>query len=325
MIKFLIQRPIAVLMAFLAMVIIGIITYFTLPVSLLPDIAIPDITVQMSMPNSSAREFENSIVSSLRTSLMQVNKLQDIKSETRDESAMINLRFQFGTNIDLAFIEVNEKIDAAMGYLPHEFERPRVIKASATDIPVFYLNLTLKKDGDKHKFLEMSDFAETVIKRRIEQLPEVSMVDVTGVVASEVRITPDINKLETSGFTLNDLESAIRANNIEAGSMLIRDGYFEYNVKFVTLLHTIKDIEDIYLRKSDRLYQLKDICKVEMTPVKERGYTIVNGKRAITLAVIKQSEENMDNMRKSLNETIDYFKNFYPDIDFSINRNQTEL
>jgi multidrug efflux pump subunit AcrB len=313
-------------MAFLAMVVIGVITYFALPVSLLPDIAIPDITVQVSMSNASARELENTVVSSLRTNLMQVNKLRDIKSETRDESAVVNLRFEFGTNIDLAFIEVNEKIDAAMGYLPREIERPRVIKASATDIPVFYLNLTLKKESEnKAKFLEMSEFAETVIKRRIEQLPEVSMVDMTGVVSSEVRITPDMNKFETSGFTLNDLEVAIKANNIEAGSMIIRDGYFEYNVKFSTLLHTIEDIENIYIKKSDRLYQLKDICKVEIAPVEERGYSTVNGKHAITLAIIKQSEENMDNMRKSLDITIRYFERLYPDIEFSINRNQTEL
>ncbi|MDR3265951.1 MAG: efflux RND transporter permease subunit, partial [Tannerella sp.] len=326
MIKFLIQHPIAVFMAFLAMVVIGVITYLTLPVSLLPDIAIPDITVQVAMPNASARELENTVVSSLRTNLMQVNKLRDIKSETRDESAILNLRFEFGSNINLAFIEVNEKIDASMGYLPRGVERPRVIKASATDIPVFYLNLTLKEANEnKAKFLEMSSFAETIIKRRIEQLPEVSMVDVTGVVTSEVRITPDMNKFETSGFTLNDLEAAISTNNIEAGSMIIRDGYFEYNVKFSTLLHSVEDIENIYVRKSDRLYQLKDICKVEMTPVEERGYSIVNGKRAVTLAIIKQSEENMENMKQSLTNTINYFKRLYPELDFSINRNQTEL
>lgn len=71
-------------------------------------------------------------------------KLKDMDSETRDGAGIIRLGFDFGTNTDLAFIEVNEKIDAAMNYLPKDAERPKVIKASATDIPVFYLNLTLK-------------------------------------------------------------------------------------------------------------------------------------------------------------------------------------
>jgi multidrug efflux pump subunit AcrB len=317
-------------MAFLAMVIIGVITYFTLPVSLLPDIPIPDITVQVSMPNSSAREVENTVATSLRRHLMQVTRLRDIKSETRDGSAQVNLRFDYGTNINLAFIEVNEKIDAAMNTMPRDLERPRVIKASATDLPVFYLNLTLKDDPrygdtDIERFLTMSEFAETVIKRRIEQLPEVTMADATGVVASRVQIMPDMNKLEIAGITLTDIESAIKNNNIEAGSMVIRDGYYEYNVKFSSLLHTTEDIENIYLRKADRIYQLKDLCSVKIVPEEERGFSVVNGKRAVTLAIIKQSAENMNDLKEALNSTISHFRALYPDIEFTVNRNQTEL
>ncbi len=171
MIKFLIQRPIAVLMAFTACFIIGLVTYSTLPISLLPNIAIPEITVQVSAVNTSARELENTIVKPLRGQLIQVSTLKDIHSESRDGAGIIRLSFDYGTNTDLAFIEVNEKIDAAMNFLPKETERPKVIKASATDIPVFYLNLTLKNDSAYHStqqqsFLDLCEFAESVIKRR---------------------------------------------------------------------------------------------------------------------------------------------------------------
>jgi multidrug efflux pump subunit AcrB len=317
-------------MSFLAMVIIGLITYFTLPVSLLPDIPIPNITVQVSMPNSSARELENTVVSNLRRQLMQVAKLRDIRSETRDETAQISLRFDYGSNINLAFIEVNEKIDAAMNNMPRGVERPRVIKASATDIPVFYLNLTLKDDGkygstNTQRFIEMSEFASRVIKRRIEQLPEVTMVDATGLISSQVQVLPDMDKLEIAGIALYEIESAISNNNIEPGSMIIRDGYYEYNIKFSALLHTAEDVENIYITKSDRIYQLKDLCAIKVVPEQERGYTVVNGKRAVTLAIIKQSSENMENLKSALSGTIEHFSQLYPDIDFTVNRNQTEL
>ena len=149
-----------------------------------PNIAIPEITIQVSAANTSARELENTIVKPLRSQLIQVSTLKDIHSESRDGAGIIRLSFDFGTNTDLAFIEVNEKIDAAMNYLPKETERPKVIKASATDIPVFYLNLTLKNDSaysitGQQSFLDLCEFAESVIKRRIEQLEEVAMVDVT--------------------------------------------------------------------------------------------------------------------------------------------------
>ena len=329
MIKFLIQRPIAVLMAFTAFFIVGLITYFTIPVSLLPDIAIPEITVQISGKNTSARELENTVVKPVRIQLMQVANLRDIHSETRDGSAIVKLNFDFGTNTDLAFIEVNEKIDAAMNYLPRDVERPRVIKASATDIPVFCLNLTLKNDRngkeDREAFLKLCQFADNVIKRRIEQLPEVAMVDVTGMVKSRLQIVPDNRQLEMANITLDDIESALKANNIEPGSMTVRDGYYEYNIKFSTLLRTADDVGNIYLRKNDRIFQLKNLARISVVPEKETGASLSNGKRAVTLAIIKQADENMDKMKASLKEVTDYFATIYPDIEFSVSRNQTEL
>lgn len=330
MIKFLLQRPIAVLMAFTACFIVGLATYFTIPVSLLPDIAIPEITIQVSSQNSSARELENTVVKPIRQQLMQVGKLRDIESETRDGSGIVRLSFDFGTDTDLAFIEVNEKIDAAMNYLPREIERPRVVKASATDIPVFCLNLTLKSDSaytplNEVQFLNLCQFAETVIKRRIEQLPEVAMVDITGMLGRQLQIIPDMNKLEMADISIQEIESALASNNIEPGSMSVRDGYYEYNIKFATLLRTLEDVQNIYIRKSDRIFQLKDLAQISIAPEKEKGASLSNGKRAVTLAVIKQADENMDNMKKSLKDVTDYFERIYPDIDFSITRNQTEL
>lgn len=330
MIKFLIQRPIAVLMAFTAFFIVGLVTYFTLPVSLLPDIAIPEITVQVSAQNTSARELENTIVKPLRQQLIQVAKLKDMNSETRDGAGIIRLSFDFGTNTDLAFIEVNEKIDAAMNYLPKDADRPKVIKASATDIPVFYLNLTLKNEelnsgSSLKEFLDLCEFAENVIKRRIEQLPEVAMVDVTGLVERQLQILPDPDKLAVLELSIEDIENALAQNNVEPGSMTVRDGYYEYNIKFSTLLRTEEDVKNILLRKEGRIVRLGDFCKVGIVPAKEKGVSMSNGKRAVTLAVIKQADENMDDMKNAINSTMDYFKKVYPDIDFSVSRNQTEL
>lgn len=325
MIDFLIRRPIAVLMAFTACFIIGLVTYFTLPVSLLPDIAIPEITVQISAKNTSARELENTMAKPLRQQLIQVAHLENLNSETRDGSGIIRLEFDYGTNTDLAFIEVNEKIDAAMNNLPKDTERPRVVKASATDIPVFYLNLTLKGEESQEKFLNLCNLADNVIKRRIEQLPEVAMVDMTGTVKRELQVVPDPNKLLTSGLSIEDLEKALNRNNVEPGSMTVRDGYYEYNIKFSTLLRTEDDVRNILINKDGRILRLGDLCEVDVVPSEEKGISMCNGKRAVTLAVIKQGDENMDTMKKAIYRTVRNMSESYPDIDFHINRNQTEL
>ncbi|MDR0661522.1 MAG: efflux RND transporter permease subunit [Prevotellaceae bacterium] len=330
MVRFLVRHPVAVCMAFVAFFLLGIITYINIPVSLLPDIAIPEITIQISGDNTSARELENTVVLPVRQQLLQVGKLRDIRSETRDGSAIIKLNFEFGVDTDLAFIEINEKVDEALNYIPKEVDRPRVVKASATDIPVFYLYLTLKNptafgESEEEDFLELCQFAEAVIHRRIEQLPQVAMVDMSGIVNKQVLITPNASYLEIVGITLGELEEVLQNNNIEPGSMVIRDGYYEYNVKFSSVLRTIEDIQNIYIKKNDKIFQLKDFAEVALVSEKEKGLVLYNGKRAISMAVIKQADENMSNMQASLNSTISDFEELYPHIDFNISQNQTEL
>jgi len=183
MVRYLIERPIAVIISFIAIVIVGIITAGLLPVSLLPEVKIPEITVYISHPNTSAIDLERTIVSGIRARLQQLPRLEDITSETRDNNAIIRLKFEYGTNTDYSFIEVNDKVDAAMAGLPREVRRPKIIKASTTDLPVFLLNLSLKGEAsgfDNERFDQLSNFAETVIRRRIEQLNSVAFADITG-------------------------------------------------------------------------------------------------------------------------------------------------
>jgi len=326
MIRFLINRPIAVFMSFTAFFILGIITYLNVPVSLLPDIAIPEITVQVTGKDMSARELENLRVGGIRRSLMQVSKLRDIRSETRDGSAILRLSFEYGTNTELAFIDVNEKIDESMRNAPAGTERPRVIKASATDIPVFNINLTLKNTAaDEEAFIEMSEVAEMIIRRQIEQLPEVAMVDMTGIVGKRVIVQPDREKMLVAGITLDMLEQSLSSANFEGGSATVRDGFYEYNISFSEAMRTVEDIRNVFIRHNDRIYQLKDLARVDVVPQEERGMAFYNGRRAIIMSIIKQADRNMADMQKTLEERIENLRGKFPDLQFSISQNQTEL
>ena len=330
MIRFLLCRPIAVFMAFTACFIVGMVTYNTLPVSLLPDIAIPEITVQVTGENTSARELENTVMRTLRSQLMQVGRLEDLRSETRDGSGIVRMRFEHGTNTDLAFIEVNEKIDVAMSYLPKSTARPRVIKASATDIPVLYLNLTLKDDkadapDAEERFLALCDFADNVVRRRLEQLQEVAMVDISGLTHKQVQIVPKQSKMEALGVTVQDIENALANSNVEPGSMTVREGYYEYNIRFSTVVRTVEDIENIPLRHDGRIMQMKELADIRIVPTTETGLTQYNGKRSVSLAIIKQADENMERMKAALNGTVRSLEYANPDISFNVSRNQTEL
>ena len=263
MVRFLVRRPIAVLVSTLALVALGIITFLQLPVSLLPDIDIPEITVQVNYPAASARQLNQAIVKPIRNQLQQINHLADLEAITQDGLSVIKLRFDYGTNINLAYIEANEKIDALMGVLPREMPRPRVIKASAGELPVFNINVI--PVGKETDFLASSEFCENVLKRRIEQLPEVALVDMSGLSEPEVLILPKPEMLQSLGITHQNLTQLLQQNNIDLGSFSIKDGQYQYNLKFSSVLRTPQDIEQLYFKadsQSGRLLQVKDIADV---------------------------------------------------------------
>ena len=332
MVKFLVHKPVAVLMSFLGIIILGFFSLFDLPVSLMPNIDIPEITIQINVSNMSAREMENVIVKPLRNNLIQLNHLEDITTESSNETGIIKLKFYHGTRMNYSFIEVNEKIDRAMSYLPSNIERPKVIKANSIDIPAFYLDLTLKKvelTNDKTElsqdFLDFNQFVNNVVRKRIEQISEVALVDISGLTYPEIIIIPDQKKLISLGISLNDIENTIKSQNMEIGSIMVRDNIYQYNLQLNTRLNTIKDIENLIFKKSGRLFKIKDFATVKKQSQKRKGLIIANGKEAVTMAVIKRSGAQMNQLKESLKSLISTMEEDYEDIEFNISRNQTKL
>lgn len=298
----------------------------------MPDIDIPEITVQVDADDMSARELEDAVVSRMRRELMQVNYLEDLRSETSNGNAVIKLDLAYGTDIDYSFVEVNEKIDRAMAYLPRDIKRPRVIKASASDVPVFYLNLTLRgtkatgKNGRvNQKFIDFNRFVKQVVRNRIEQLPEVAMVDVNGLVSTEILIEPHTQKMIALGVSLREIESAIIQQDVEIGSILVKNNQYQYNLRLGSSLKTIEDLQNIYIKTGNRLFQLKELAEVHEQPAKRTGLVLFNGREAVTMAVIKQEDQRMGALKRSLNHLVAQMKEDYPEVTFTIVRDQTKL
>ena len=326
MVRFLITRPVAVIMTFLAVILLGIVASMKLPVSLMPDIDIPKVTVTISRPDVSAREIENSVVSVLRRNLLQVPGLDNIESESRNGSALLRLSFKYGNDINLAFMEVNEKVDGAMNNLPRDLERPRIVKASATDIPVFLLNITLADTlAGNEKFAELSEFAETVIRKRIEQLPEVGMADITGQIKREIYISPDQKKMKSLEITNDEITRVVGLNNINIGSILVKNGKYLYNLEFSSYLKELDDVKNIYFKSGVRIVQLKDFAEVGIRQERPRGEYYSDGKRAVSLAIIKESTSKMAALESKMEEMINLFRKDYPQMEFRISQNQTRL
>ncbi|MEP0262334.1 efflux RND transporter permease subunit [Dokdonia sp.] len=325
MIRFLLQRPVAVFMASLAFLLLGTVAIFKIPTALMPDIPIPKITIQVSYPNNTARELETNVIRPLRNQLLQISRLKDISSEARDGSGTITLVFDYGVNTDFAFIETNEKVDATLNFLPRNLERPKVIKAATSDIPIINLTVGLKEPYTDERFLQLSEFTETVLKKRIEQLPDIALADMSGQIEGELIITPNRDAIISLNITNELITNTIRQNNFELGNLIIQNGIYQYNFKFSNPLRTQKDIEDIYITVSGRLFQLKDIAKVKLQPRKQRGSVFLNGERVLVLSIIKQADAKVYKLQEDLEALTKSLTTDYPDLVFHTNQDQTKL
>ncbi len=323
MFRQLLHRPIAVSMVLIAITAVGILALTYIPVSLMPEIDIPRITVQLSNPGASVTEVEQQMVTPLRYQLSQVAGLKDIETQSKMDAGSITLKFEPGSDMDLLFIDVNEKIDRAMNNMPKDMSRPKVIKASAMDIPAFYIDVTQKATaGDMG---QLSRLVRNVITKRIEQLPQTAMVDYSGTVGGEIDIVPDVGKTQALGITSHDLETAINDNNLVIEALSVVSGIYRYSIHFDSQILTKQDIENVYLQHEGRLLQLKDICDIEEKTGVRNGIVRHNGKDAVTIAVIKQNDAQMADLQKSIKSLIEDLQRNYPDLEFSITRDQTEL
>ena len=347
MLKNLLHRPIAVTMILIALVAIGVLSLTYIPVSLMPQIDIPRITVQCVKTGASVTEIEQQMINPLRQQLSQVAGLKDIESQSRIDAGTITMTFEPGADMDILFIEVNEKIDRAMNSLPKDMERPKIIKASAMDIPAFYVDVYYKDKAAKAKddrsklsgngadadvqeannmeLAQLSKLVRNVISKRIEQLQQVAMVDISGTVGSEIQCVPDMEKLETMGMSVGDIENAIKSNDIVLGALNVVSGIYRYTIHFDAQILNKEDIENIYLRHQGRMMQLKDVCQVIEKPAVRNGVVKHNDKDAISIAVIKQNDAQMEDLQDNMSTLLNDMKTDYPEVEFMVTRDQTQL
>ena len=346
MLKNLLHRPIAVTMILIAIVAIGVLSLTYIPVSLMPQIDIPKITVQCVKTGASVTEIEQQMINPLRQQLSQVAGLKDIESQSRSDAGTITMTFEPGADMDILFIEVNEKIDRAMNNLPKDMDRPKIVKASAMDIPAFYVDVFYKdkqrKSGDRDRggidetvmeereannmeLAQLSKLVRNVISKRLEQLPQVAMVDVSGTVGSEIQCVPDMEKLEAMGMNVSDIERAINNNNIVLGALSVVSGIYRYTIHFDAQILNREDVENIYFRHQGRMMQLKDVCRVIEKPAVRNGVVRHDGQDAVSIAVIKQNDAQMEDLQNDMGELLETMRDDYPDVEFSVTRDQTQL
>lgn len=321
---FLLNRPIAVTMSFLAFILLGIVSTQNIPVTLLPSIPIGKITIKTQADGYSLRKLEDEIVRNIRYQMMQISKVEDIYSKTYDGLGIVELSFPMGTDMDLALFEVNEQLDRVVGLFPRNIPRPVVMQIGASDIPIMYLNLTQSSES-MWSTTELSRFASDVVRRRLEQIPGVAFVDISGITHDEVAITPNPARMDILGITTNDIISLLSTTNHRLTTVKLQQGEQEYQIVFPALVSSLPQLRNMGIKKGDREVKLHEVCQIEIQPKPAAGYCVYNGLPAISMAVIGQDGSRVGQIKESIQAVINQLTTEYHQINFGVVNDQSEF
>lgn len=323
MVRFLLQRPVGVLMTFIALMVFSVIVIRSLPVALLPPIDVPQILVKVQYPNASPEAIEQNVLAPIRESMLTMAGLENIESQAGSETGTIRLTFDFGTKMELAYIEANEKIDRLSNSLPQDLPRPQVLRINTNDIPVIRVQVIPKAGID---LAEISLLSENVLKKRLEQLEGVALVDINGKREKIISVTPDLPALLALNMTEENLIQAIRFGNEELPGISVEDGQFRFYLRLATRASSPEDILGLPVRSKEGVtVDLSRVAKVQYETKEPMGFHLFGNQEALVITVHKQATAKMNDLVPQVYAAVDQFRGDYPQVDFDLSQDQSIL
>ncbi len=306
-----IKRPVLAIVLNLIIILLGLVCYDRLTVREYPNIDVPIINVETNYPGASAKVIESQVTKPLEDSLSGIEGIDFIRSISRSEQSQITVTFKLDRNAEDAASDVRDRVGRVRSKLPDEVDEPVVSKQEADAQPIIWLSL----NSTKHNALEVSEFARIKVRDRLQTLPGVSDVRLFAERQYAMRIWLSTDRMAAYGITTQDVETALRAQNVEIPAGRIESSKREFTVLSRTDLITPEQFEKIILRTATDGYlvRIKDVARVEYGPKDERQIARFNNKSTIALGVIKQSIANPIEISDAVNEALPEIQKALPE------------
>lgn len=285
--EFSIRRPVTTIMCFVSLVVIGLIASFRLPLEALPDISAPFLFVQIPYTGSTPEEVERTIIRPVEESLATMTGIKRMRSSATSEAALIYIEFSdWDRDIAIAASDARERIDAIRSDLPDDLQRYNVFKWSSSDQPVLKVRLASTTD-----LTTAYDMLDREFKRRIERIPGVARVDITGAPPNEVEIAIDPNRLNAHGLSINELSERLRTLNFSISAGQIDDNGQRVRVQPVGEITDLQEMRDLVINAKG--LRLSDIADVRLKPARMNYGRRLDGNPAVGLDIFKERSANL--------------------------------
>jgi HAE1 family hydrophobic/amphiphilic exporter-1 len=302
MIRFAIQRPVAITMFFVALMVVGVVSFKRIPVDLLPSIIYPRLTVVTGYENIPADDLERLVTEPLEEVVTALAGVRRVESRTREGVSMITVEYEWGTQMDFANLHLREAVDrvAFREDFPSGAERPVILRWDPTSRPISIL--TLKGDAPIE---EITEFAEEVAKPAIQQVDGISKAEVVGGSIREILVEPDEHKLSIYGITVEQIQQALVRSNVSFPGGKIRQGPLQMSLRIDGEYGSIEDIAatDI-VRPGESPVRIGDVARVVDTIKEPDGHTLLGDEPVVSLLVYKEPEANTIRVTDQVDEAL---------------------
>jgi len=285
-VEFCIRRPVSVGMLTVAVIIFGAVAFSRLALSLLPDISYPTLTVETRYAGAAPAEMESLVTRPVEEAVGVVSGVERLSSRSRAGVSQVTLQFLWKTNMDIAALDVREKLDLVV--LPRDAEKPVLLRFDPASDPILRVGLSGSSD-----LAALRQLGEEEIKRDLDSIDGVAAVKIEGGLEREIQVDLDERRLAVYGITVEQVSDALARNNINLAGGSIYEEEARYLVRTLNEFQNIDDVAaTAVVDGTGRRVLLRDVADVRWGHKERESIARVGGKESVELKIFKEGDSN---------------------------------
>lgn len=310
------ERRVTIVMLMTAIVLFGMVSLARLKLNLLPDISYPTLTVRAELVGAAPAEVENLLAKPIEEAVGVVRNVRLVRSVSRSAQTDITIEFLWGTDMDIAGIDIREKLDVVA--LPLESSRPLLLRFDPSSEPIIRLGLLYKEssgtDVGEAQLKALRRLAEDRIKTDLEAAEGTAAVKVSGGLEDEVQIRVDPQKLAQLGISIEQIANRIRAENVNLSGGRLEEGNQRFLVRTLNEFKNVEEFGDaIIATVGERPVFLRDVATIEQGYKDREAITRVNGQESVELAIYKEGDANTVQVAERIQQRLQKLRDTLPD------------
>lgn len=317
---FCLKHKVTTIMAYVLIVVFGIMGFTSLPLALMPDIELPMAVVYTTYSNAGPQEVENMVTKTIESACASVSGMDEIQSLSSEGSSMVMVTFADGTDMDEAMVDLRDRIDRVKGFLPEDADAPMAMTIDVDAMPVVTVGL---KGAD---LAELQAIAEDDIQPALERIDGVASVDIAGGYENEIAIDTDADRLAGYGLSVSYIAQMLAAENIALPAGEVQSGDQSFSVRTDGEYSSISDIANtLILLPTGGTVRLSEVADVYVAPKEQTAIAKIGGEPCITISVNKQSDTNTLQVAERAKDALDEVTALQPTLDWSLLMDQSDM